>query len=162
MAVHADSRLFNIRHFRFYLADQFTETKRQQDIIYLRQTLLRLQFEYEAYLNPNRDLNELYWSLFDKYMRLPRHEELKPWASVIHLTTHPVYLQNYLYADIAAAQTIDFLKRNYKTVVDNPSSGSFLVQNYLRFGSRYDWRELLKRGTDEQLNPDYFIKRLGL
>jgi peptidyl-dipeptidase A len=140
----------------------YITAKHEQDIIYLRTTLMRLYFEYEAYANPNRDLNKLYWDLFEKYLKLPRHDEIKPWAAIIHYTTHPVYLHNYLIADIIAAQTVNFLKRNYGTVVDNPMVGSFLVQNYFRFGSRYDWRELLERGTGEGLNPHYLIEKLGI
>ena len=142
--------------------DRYIAAKQEQDIIYLRTTLMRLYFEYEAYVNPNRDLNKLYWDLFEKYLKLPRHDEIKPWAAIIHYTTHPVYLHNYLIADIIAAQTVNYLKRNYGTVVDNPKVGSFLVQNYFRFGSRYDWRDLLERGTGEKLNPKYLMDRLGI
>ncbi len=144
------------------LTDRYVVAKQEQDIIYLRTTLMRLYFEYEAYANPNRNLNELYWDLFEKYLMLPRHYDIKPWAAIIHYTTHPVYLHNYLMADIIAAQTVDYLKKNYDTIVDNPMVGSFLVQNYFRFGSRYDWRELLERGTGEKLNPQYLIDRLGI
>ena len=149
-------------HMPAEVINRYITAKHEQDIIYLRTTLMRLYFEYEAYANPNRDLNKLYWDLFEKYLKLPRHDEIKPWAAIIHYTTHPVYLHNYLIADIIAAQTINFLKRNYGTVVDNPMVGSFLVQNYFRFGSRYDWRELLERGTGEKLNPNYLIDRLGI
>ncbi|MCK4632313.1 MAG: hypothetical protein KAT79_03530 [candidate division Zixibacteria bacterium] len=144
------------------LAASYLANKRKQDIIYLRTTLMRLQFEYQAYINPTGDLNRMYWDLFERYMMLPRHDDLKPWAALIYYTTHPLYLQNYLYADMVAAQTVAHLRRNYSTIVDNPKTGAFLVQNYMRFGSRYDWRELLERGTDEKLNPDYFIERLAL
>jgi peptidyl-dipeptidase A len=144
------------------LIDRHIVAKKERDIVYLRTTLMRLYFEYEAYVNPNRDLNKLYWDLFEKYLMLPRHDEIKPWAAIIHYTTHPVYLHNYLIADIIAAQTVNFLKRNYGTVIDNPMVGSFLVQNYFRFGSRYDWRELLERGTGEKLNPKYLTERLGI
>ncbi|MEW6412805.1 MAG: M3 family metallopeptidase [Candidatus Zixiibacteriota bacterium] len=149
-------------HMPEQLIDSYLKSKRAQDIIYLRTTLVRLYFELEAYTNPNRDINKLYWDLFEKYMMLPRHDDMKPWAAIFHYTTHPVYLQNYLYADIVAAQTIDFLKTNYGSFVDNPMTSAFLIQNYYRFGGRYDWRELLKRGTDEEFNPAYFIKRIGL
>lgn len=144
------------------LIDRYITAKQERDIIYLRTTLMRLYFEYEAYVNPNRDLNKLYWDLFERYLLLPRHDEIKPWAAIIHYTTHPVYLHNYLIADIIAAQTVDYLKKNYGVVVDNPMVGSFLVQNYFRFGSRYDWRELLERGTGERLNPEYLMDRLGI
>ncbi len=144
------------------LVEQFLIAKQERDIIGLRTTLVRLYFEYEAYQNPNRDLNKLYWDLFEKYMLLPRHEDIKPWAAIIHYTTHPVYLHNYLIADIITAQTMDYLEENYSSIVDNPTIGAFLVQNYYRFGSRYDWRELLERGTGEKLNPTYLLRRLNL
>ncbi len=144
------------------LINRYTKAKKEQDIIYLRSTLSRLYFELEAYSNPNRDLNKLYWDLFEQFMELPRHDDVKPWAATIHYTTHPVYLQNYLYADIIAAQTLEYLAASYDTIVGNPMTKAFIVQNYFRFGSRYDWRELLQRGTEEELNPDRLIERLGI
>ncbi len=142
--------------------DEFLQSKEEQDIIYLRTTLCRLMFEYEAYMNPNRDLNKLYWDLFEKYMYLPRHEDLKPWAGTIHYITHPVYLQNYLFADIITAQSLNTIRRLYGHYSGNSLAGSFLTHNYFRFGSRYTWHEMLKRGTDEDFNPDYLIERLGI
>ncbi len=144
------------------VVSKYLAAKREQDIIRLRATLLSLYFEYEAYTNPNRDLNKLYWDLFEKYLKLPRHDEIKPWAAIIDYTTYPVYSHNHLIADIIAAQTTDYFKRSYGTVIDNPMVGSFLIQNYFRFGSRYDWRELLERGTGENLNADYLVERLGI
>lgn len=154
--------LVEYAHVPASVADEYLQAKKELDIIYLRTTLLRLQFEFEAYNNPNRDLNKLYWDLFEKYMMLPRHDDIYPWASIIHYTTHPVYLHNYLYADMIAAQNIAYIKDNFGPLVQNKSYRSFLTQNYFRFGAKYDWRELLKRGTDSELQPDYFIAQLGL
>lgn len=149
-------------HMPSWLVDRYIAAKREQDIIYLRTTLLRLYFEYEAYTNPHRDLNKLYWDLFEEYLMLPRHDEIKPWAAIIQYTTHPAYLHNYLMADIIAAQTVNFLKKKYGDICDSPTTGTFLVQNYFRFGARYNWRELLERGTGEKLKPKYLTDRLGI
>ena len=149
-------------HVPVSVVDAYLTAKKEADIIYLRTTLLRLQFEFEAYQNPQRDLNEIYWDLFEKYLMLPRHDDIYPWASIIHYTTHPVYLHNYLYADMIAAQNINFLDKNYEGAVGKRTTKSFLVQNYFRFGAKYDWRELLKRGTDSELKNEYFITSLGL
>lgn len=142
------------------LVRDFLSMRRYERVIDLRMRLTQLQFEYEAYSNPGRDLNELYWELFERHMMLPRHDDIRPWAAVIHYVSHPVYLQSYLIADMVAAQTTAFFKRDYGDPVANPQLGAFLTQNYFRFGSRYDWRSLLKRGTDEKLNPDYLLKDL--
>jgi len=144
------------------LADSYLASLKEQSIISLRFRLLLLDFEYQAYVNPNRDINKLYWDLFEKYVQLPRHNDLKPWAAIIHYTSIPVYMQNYLYADIIAAQNMNFIKENYGNPVDNPRASAFLVQNYFRFGGRYRWQELLERGTDEPLNPKYLVEVLEL
>lgn len=144
------------------LADSYLLALKEQTIISLRMRLTWLRFEYEAYANPNRDINKLYWDLFEKYMRLPRHDEIKPWASIMHFTSVPVYLQNYIYADIIAAQTLNYIHDNYGEMVDNPRASAFLVQNYYRFGARYRWQELLKRGTNEELTIKYYIRQLGI
>ena len=47
-------------------------------------------------------------------------------------------------------------------MVGNQTISSFLNQNYFRFGSRYDWRELLERGTGSGLNPEFLISKLGI
>lgn len=143
-------------------ADNFMEAQKELAVVYLRSTLLRLNFELEAYKNPNRDLNQLYWSLFEQYMYLPKHADIYPWASIIHYTTHPVYLQNYLYADIIAAQSLAFISEMYEGQMFKRTTGSFLNQNFYRFGSRYDWRDLFDRGTGEELDPSYFLNNLGL
>ncbi len=144
------------------LISRYLKARREQEIISLRLTLTRLMFEYQAYTNSNADLNKVYWDLFEQYVLLPRHDEIKPWAALSHYVTHPVYLHNYLFGDMVAAQTVAYLERTYGGLTDRNTSGSFLTQNYLRFGSRYGWRELLLRGTGEDLNPQYLISRLGI
>ena len=144
------------------VAKRYIEAKHEQDIIYLRTTLVRLQFELQAYTNSQANLNKLYWNLVDEYMMLPRHEDIKPWAALFYYNTHPVYMQNYLYADMITAQTVAYIKNNYTDFEGNAMTKAFLVQNYLRFGSRYDWQNLLERGTEESLKSEYFIKALGI
>jgi oligoendopeptidase F len=36
------------------------------------------------------------------------HPEVDSWASIIHFTSHPAYYQNYLLADMIAAQLMRF------------------------------------------------------
>lgn len=143
-------------------AERLSTARREQGLVSIRRLLLRLVFEYQAYLNPNRDLNRLYWDLFEQYMMLPRHEDLKPWATTRQYMTHPVQLQDQLYAKIIAAQNIAAVDQLYGRAIENPSMKAFLVQNYFRFGSRYDWRDLLERGTGEKLNPAFLTRQLGI
>ena len=144
------------------LVNRFREARRIQGLVELRQTLTLLWFEYEAYRDPNRDLNKLYWQLFEKHMHLPKHEEVMPWAIDAEFVDSPVSSQNHLLGKLISAQTLAYLKRSNDSVVGNPETRSFLVQNYYRFGGRFEWGELLERGTGESLDPTYLLESLGL
>ncbi|UCC45542.1 MAG: hypothetical protein JSU65_06390 [Candidatus Zixiibacteriota bacterium] len=140
------------------LVDLYLTNAKQRRIIELRLTLLRLQFEYQAYSNPDRDLNRLYWDLFEEYMLLPRHDELMPWATTPEYAVEPAQSHTFLLGDVISAQTFAYLERVSGSILDNPETKAFLVQNYFRFGSRFYWQDLLERGTGEPLNAQYFIK----
>ena len=132
------------------------------EVARLRWTLMHLMFEYKAYTNPNRDLSKLYWDQVEKYMLMPRQDGPDYWALIGDYASRPVQMHNDLYGAIIAAQTLAFLDKQYGGLVDNPDAYSFLVQNYMRFGSRYPWQDLLRRGTGENLNSGYYLARLGL
>lgn len=144
------------------LAEGLSEARHDEGIVKLRTQLLQMMFEYQAYLNPDQDLGKLYWDLYEQYLMLPRHDEIQPWAGIVELTSHPIRLQQHLIADMIAAQSAVSLEKAYGEMIDNSMAGSFLVQNYFRFGARYSWRDLLKRGTDEELNYQYLLDDLGI
>jgi len=54
--------------------------KRASDLLKLRLLLTNAMFEYEAYRNPNTNLNTLWWDLFETYTMLPVNDDLHPWA----------------------------------------------------------------------------------
>ena len=144
------------------LIERYHAARQEWNLVNLRLSLVNLEFELEAYKNPRRDLNKVYWDIFEKYTSLPRHDDLKPWATDLNYVNQPLAYQNLLLADIIAAQTLAYLEKNNGTVVGNHETRSFLNQNYFRFGSRYHWRELIQRGTGEELNPRYLLSDLGL
>ncbi|MFH1970695.1 MAG: hypothetical protein ABIJ53_10305, partial [Verrucomicrobiota bacterium] len=124
-------------------------------LLEIRGLLVDAAFEYEAYSSGNREPNELYWQLFERYLRLTAHKELQPWAGQRRFLTEPLSSLAELQGRAIAAQTISYLQNRYGDLAGNPDVRSFLVENYFRFGSRYHWRELVERGTGEDLNPKY-------
>jgi len=139
------------------LIARFGEAEEADEMLKLRLCLVDVTFEYEAYKNPNRDLNSLYWDLFTRYTMLPRHDDLAPWATQVEYVTMPLGRCAQLLSRTATAQTYAYLFDNYSGVVGNKEVRSFLVQNYFRFGSRYHWRNLLERTTGEPLSFDYLV-----
>jgi len=144
------------------LVESYNVAHNEQNIIRLRMTLVDLMFEYEAYTNPNRDLNKLYWDLFERYMMLPRHDDIKPWATVTKYVMQPASMPNHLIGEMISAQIVYEIKQQYTSLSDNTAIGSYLNQNFFRFGIRYNWRDLLERGTGEKLNPEYLVRGLGI
>ncbi|MBU0983674.1 MAG: hypothetical protein KKA42_07375 [candidate division Zixibacteria bacterium] len=134
------------------------EMLKAYDLYCTRLLLANMAFEYDAYHNPNRDLSETYWEAMENYTGLPRHVELAPWASDSRFITSPFLSRELVQARLAAAQILGYLNDEYGTVIDNTTIRSFLVQNLFRFGLRYDWRELLERGTGSPLTAAYMIR----
>ncbi|MCK4460707.1 MAG: hypothetical protein KAW46_02830, partial [candidate division Zixibacteria bacterium] len=144
------------------LIERYRREQQNVEVVRLRWMLTHLMFEYEAYTGSNRDFDKLYWDMVEKFLLVPRHDEAAYWATVGEYASNPVQLHCALFGKIVAAQTLAYLEKQYGGLVDNPEAYSFLVQNYMRFGSRYHWQDLLQRGTGEKLNSGYYLARLGL
>lgn len=143
---------------------QFRKAKLEEETIKIRKLLTNISFIYEAYTNPDRDLNKLYWDLYQKYTGLPRHDDIIIWATEIDLLTDPALAVRRLMAKAIAAQSVNYMTSYFGPLTNNHNTSSFLIQNYFRFGSRYAWSELLQRGTGEKLSPVHlkkFIESLG-
>jgi len=137
--------------------------KMKEDAAYgVRFYLVMLNFEREAYRSPGQDLTQLWWAMSEKYLGLPRHPEVDSWASIIHFTSHPAYYQNYLLADMIAAQLMHHLKDAQGTVLENPQTGEFLRSRIFSRGTSVPWMSLLADTTGEPLNVKYYVEeKLG-
>lgn len=131
-------------------------------LIDLRKALVHVHFEKEIYKNPYADMDQLYATLFEKYMFISPEVENNTWATDIDLIKKPVYLPNLLFAQCIVGQTYNYLEKKYGSIVDNTHTREFMVQNYYRFGGSTDWRILVSRGTGEELNPEYLLKYCGI
>jgi peptidyl-dipeptidase A len=146
------------------LSSSAFKTLRSEMLIFLRWAITLVRFERELYKNPGQDLNRLWWEYVERYQKVtPPPDRTRPhWASKSHLSTSPVYYQNYVLGELMASQLLEYI---YKTVVKgesyvgNPDVGRFLVEKVFKPGARYQWNEMLKRATGEELNPQHFIKQ---
>ncbi len=135
-------------------------------IIRLRNMMAQARFEIEAYDNLNGDLNRLQAEQEARYLDLPLN--LTPrWAAVSFPTTHPVYRQNYILADLIAAQTHAELNRRFGSFFRLPAPDraglfNFIRQHYFTPGALIEWRDKIKNATGQPLGVDAFITELGL
>ena len=137
---------------------------RSEMLIFLRWAITLVKFERELYRDPGQNLNRLWWELVERYQMVtpPPNRDLPDWASKNHLATSPVYYQNYVLGELMASQLISFIHKDVvksDEFVGYPAVGTYLVDAVFKPGSRYVWSEMLRRGTAEDLNPDYFVRQ---
>lgn len=141
------------------LVDRYVRASDAVDLLQLRLLLVDARFELEAYRNPDRDFNELYWNLYAEHAGFPQHQDLTPWAAQPEYIAAPLDSRDRLLARMVAAQTRAYLVDRFGTTVDSPEIGSFLVYSFFRFGGRYDWLEMFERATDRDLSPTVLVSR---
>lgn len=143
------------------LLNSYAGYLRRGNISRIRWNLVALYFEKALYEDPDQDLSRLWWDLSEKYLASARREDMAPWGRIIHYSTHPVYLQNYLLADMVCDQLWAYFETR-GGVVGNAEVAAFMNEKVFRHGNAKDWETLLKEATGEPLNPKYYVRhRLG-
>jgi len=79
---------------------------RFQQVLFVRWALVMYNFEKRLYADPDRDLNNLWWDLVEKYqlIKRPPGPVDAGWASKLHFTSAPCYYHNYILGELLASQ----------------------------------------------------------
>ncbi len=133
----------------------------------IRKQMVAANFEREIYSNPDQDLDHLWSELNLKYLgiRYPDEKGACYWAADKYLTSLPCYVQNYILADIVAAQLkhaidIRVLEGGSLKMTNNKKVGEYLIDNLFRHGDLVPWEKLIEKSTGEPLRPDYYVNGL--
>src|SRR5438445_3799856 len=140
---------------------------RNQLLIFSRWCQVMLRFEKELYVNPDQDLNKLWWDLVEKYQMVKRPEgrNTPDYASKIHIVVSPAYYHNYMMGQLFASQVHHTIAREVlKTDPDHAfyaghkSVGSYMTKRVFAPGKTLPWNNLTKFATGEELNPKAFAE----
>jgi len=139
---------------------------RLQQLVFSRWSQVMFRFERSMYANPDQDLNKLWWDLVEKYQLLkkPEGRNNADWASKIHIASYPCYYHNYQLGELLASQLQAYintrvLKAGEYDIVSlskNPEIGNYLLNNVFRPGAKYQWNDMIKRATGEELTAKYY------
>ncbi len=135
-------------------------------LLRLRNLLAQAHFEIEAYDNPAADLHRLLAEHEARYLLIPL--DLTPrWSAASFPTTHPVYRQNYILADMIAAQTHATLRAQFGDFfgLSDPQKAEvmeFLKKYYYGPGASIEWREKVRQATGQPLGVAALLTELGL
>ncbi|MDF2629372.1 MAG: hypothetical protein K0R39_3203 [Symbiobacteriaceae bacterium] len=129
---------------------------------YLRQRTAHALFEYEAYANPDADLDVLNAGIEARVLGC-HFDESPRWAAEPNAwyTRYPVYWQNYVLADVVASQIHHDLRRRFGAVWRSNNALEHVRQHYWAPGGSLDWQEKLLRGTGEPLGTKALVADLS-
>ncbi|MFQ5608339.1 MAG: hypothetical protein ACE5GA_10360, partial [Candidatus Zixiibacteriota bacterium] len=108
----------------------------------------------------NRDLNALFWEIYQDALMVRPQRDLSPWAVHFELLSDPASQFCELLAAMISAQTRSHARREFDAVVDNPDFGTFLKRAYYAPGSWSSWSDLLLEGVGEQFEPRYYLNSI--
>lgn len=141
---------------------------RQVDQLFrIRKQMVFAEFEREIYTFPDQDMDLLWHDLNLKFLGINYSQEKGTsfWATNKYLASLSCNIQNYIVADVFAAQlkhTVDekILNRKALSIQNNKAVGKYLIDNLYQFGDLYPWEELVEKATGEPLNSAYFVNEL--
>lgn len=148
------------------IADELGKSLRLHQLIFSRWSQVMVRFERELYLDPDQDLNALWWRLAERYQMLtpPDDTDLPHWASKTHIVSVPVYYQNYLLGEVLASQLSHRIKTRILpegasgSLKGHPEVGDYLREKIFAPGARDRWDVMVRRATGEPLSPKYFVE----
>jgi Zn-dependent M32 family carboxypeptidase len=134
------------------------ERYRLKDLFDLRDTIADSVFEFEAYNNPDQDLDALYNRIYSQYLGVEMHGS-RPWAFDPFYSTGPIYLQSYVLAEMVGWQVHHALDEKFGRTWD-ARTGAYLRQKFFSRGGLLTLDQIMQQGTGEPLNPEYMIESL--
>lgn len=135
------------------------ETVNKYAPAFIRYHLLNFMRETELYLHPEKSYDDIQKELASKYMMIETEKIRTQDLSNIIYVTYPLYLQNYLIADIVAKQVHQTLEEKFgKDYTFNKEVGKYLVKHFYSGGKYFDWNDRLINGTGKPLDIDAYLE----
>ncbi|MGH2754446.1 MAG: M2 family metallopeptidase [Actinomycetota bacterium] len=134
-----------------------------ESLLFTRWGLVMVHFERDLYADPERDLDELWWDLVERFQLVSRPPEISDggWASKIHLAVAPVYYHNYLLGEMLASQLAATAQERHGGLVGSADAGRFLEGKVFRPGASQRWDGLIEAATGGPLGAADFARYLA-
>ncbi len=149
------------------LAPVLEKSLRARQLIFTRWTQVMFRFERELYLDPDGDLNTIWWDLVERYqlVRRPDGRNEPDWAAKIHIVSSPVYYHNYMLGEMIASQFHHYVVAMIEGgaadggIYGNLAVGEFFRDTVYRRGNTAPWTEHIEKVTGEPLHVKYFVEQ---
>lgn len=126
---------------------------------FIRYHLFNFMRETELYLHPEKTYEEIQKELAKKYLLIETEDiRAQSIASIIYVS-YPLYLQNYLIADMVACQVHSTLGEKFgKDYAFNKDVGAYLIKNFYSSGEYFNWNDRMINGTGKPLDMDAYME----
>ncbi|MDP8209495.1 MAG: M3 family metallopeptidase [Candidatus Stygibacter australis] len=118
-------------------------------------------FDQALYLNPISsidDIKELKWKMYSELLGKKPYAEEPLWGFLIHHTTHPIYLHNYLMGDVTGAMLKQVFceQQQIDSILEKPKEfGRFIIDQVIKPSGRYPYAELFKLISGKDFSLGY-------
>jgi peptidyl-dipeptidase A len=146
------------------IANDSKKALRLQMLVFSRWAQVMYRFEKSMYEDPDQNLNELWWTLVEKYQMVakPEGRDMPDWATKIHVALYPCYYHNYLLGELLASQLYIYITTNISqgnSFCEEKAVGDYLKEKVFMPGARYDWNDMIERATGEKLTAKYYARQ---
>lgn len=131
---------------------------RDQMSLHLRRLIGQARFEYSLYTDPQARLLEVFRTSMSDSLGVS-FEAAQAWADNLYWTSYPLYVQNYVVAELITSQTHAALRRELGATI-HPVTGAWLTRHYWAQGGSVEWPEKVAQATGTPLAPDQLIREL--
>ncbi len=130
---------------------------------YLRYFFTAVMFEIEFYKNPDQDPKKLRDKINKDLLQIDTSDMPFSLSNNIMYVSYPVYMQNYIFAEIIAFQVHQTLEQKFgNNYMFNKKVGSWLVENMYADGELRFWKNKLKNATGKELDVERYFGYYGL
>ena len=139
-------------------AQALRERRRLESNYAMRVLMVESEFELEAYDDPDQDFDALFDRICSKYLDVDCHRSGN-WGYDPYLAAIPLYVQNYVLAEMFAYQVHHALDRKFGSDWGE-QAGSYLRDKFLVRGGSLTLDQIMREGTGESLTAKYLITAL--
>lgn len=131
--------------------------KRKQ-LIFSRWVLVMTCFERELYLNPNQNLNHLWWEMVAKFQKIKSDGSSHKcdWAAKYHIGLAPVYYFSYLLGELFASSLEEKFSGAHSEKI-----GKFLQEKVFKPGNQLNWNSLIEKAIGKKLTAEAWLKQFA-
>lgn len=121
--------------------------------VFIRFQIYNIMNEIDLYLHPETTYLDIKNKNAKKYLMLSKPITYDNDLNNIMYITYPLYLQNYLLADIISTQIHSTLMEKFgEDYVFNKEVGTFIIKYFYKDGEYFPWQERLKQATGRELD----------